>query len=461
MKRIIAPRSMALLGVLVALIAAAPPVVISWKYCTDQAILEAATIWTFAVAVLGGLYTFAVVDGAFERIQRLARSIRSGNLESRLYKTRAPQLAPLYAEVNQMATAIEERMAKLSNLSAEQRAILRSMIEGVLVIDRQGIVRTINRAALNFLDATDLRVEGRKYTEVFQHPELERFVARALSLQIFGPMTVSLGRSVERVLEIQAAPLQAAEGVEPGVLFVMYDITRIQRLESVRKDFVANVSHELRTPITSIKGFVETLLEGAKDDPEACERFLTIIARQADRLNSIFNDLLTLSRLEAGSDGVGIEMESRRLGDLVQGAVDDCIHRAREKGMTIEVIGDGECSVRAHATLLHQALVNLIDNAIKYSEANRPVLVKFCKGQDSVEIAVVDQGPGIEQRHLERLFERFYRVDQGRSRQLGGTGLGLSIVKHIVNVHGGRVSVESTVGLGSTFSVSLPLLSDE
>jgi two-component system phosphate regulon sensor histidine kinase PhoR len=423
--------------------------------------LEAATIWTFAVAVLGGLYTFAVVDGAFERIQRLARSIRSGNLESRLYKTRAPQLAPLYAEVNQMATAIEERMAKLSNLSAEQRAILRSMIEGVLVIDRQGIVRTINRAALNFLDATDLRVEGRKYTEVFQHPELERFVARALSLQIFGPMTVSLGRSVERVLEIQAAPLQAAEGVEPGVLFVMYDITRIQRLESVRKDFVANVSHELRTPITSIKGFVETLLEGAKDDPEACERFLTIIARQADRLNSIFNDLLTLSRLEAGSDGVGIEMESRRLGDLVQGAVDDCIHRAREKGMTIEVIGDGECSVRAHATLLHQALVNLIDNAIKYSEANRPVLVKFCKGQDSVEIAVVDQGPGIEQRHLERLFERFYRVDQGRSRQLGGTGLGLSIVKHIVNVHGGRVSVESTVGLGSTFSVSLPLLSDE
>jgi two-component system phosphate regulon sensor histidine kinase PhoR len=274
-------------------------------------------------------------------------------------------------------------------------------------------------------------------------------------------MTVSLGRSVERVLEIQAAPLQAAEGVEPGVLFVMYDITRIQRLESVRKDFVANVSHELRTPITSIKGFVETLLEGAKDDPEACERFLTIIARQADRLNSIFNDLLTLSRLEAGSDGVGIEMESRRLGDLVQGAVDDCIHRAREKGMTIEVIGDGECSVRAHATLLHQALVNLIDNAIKYSEANRPVLVKFCKGQDSVEIAVVDQGPGIEQRHLERLFERFYRVDQGRSRQLGGTGLGLSIVKHIVNVHGGRVSVESTVGLGSTFSVSLPLLSDE
>jgi two-component system phosphate regulon sensor histidine kinase PhoR len=332
------------------------------------------------------------------------------------------------------------------------------MIEGVLVIDRQGVVRTINRAALNFLDVTDPRAEGRKYTELFQHLELERFVARALMLQICGPLTISVGSRVERVLEIQAAPLQATEGVEPGVLFVMYDITRIQRLESVRKDFVANVSHELRTPITSIKGFVETLLEGAKDDAEACERFLTIIARQADRLNSIFNDLLTLSRLEAGGDSVGIEMEERRLGDLVQGAVEDCIHRAREKGMAIEVSGDGECSVRAHATLLHQALVNLIDNAIKYSEGDRPVRVELRKGQDSVEVAVIDQGPGIERRHLERLFERFYRVDHGRSRQLGGTGLGLSIVKHIVNVHGGKVAVESTVGRGSTFSVVLPLL---
>jgi two-component system phosphate regulon sensor histidine kinase PhoR len=449
---------MAVLGVLVALIAAVPLGVVAWIHGPDRFVVEAATTWAVVVAGIGGVYIFSVVDGAFHRIKRLARAIRAGNLEARIYQTRSPQLTRLYAEVNQMAGAIEERIAKLSSVSAEQRAILRTMIEGVLVIDRQGVVRTINRAALNFLDVTDPRAEGRKYTELFQHLELERFVARALMLQICGPLTISVGSRVERVLEIQAAPLQATEGVEPGVLFVMYDITRIQRLESVRKDFVANVSHELRTPITSIKGFVETLLEGAKDDAEACERFLTIIARQADRLNSIFNDLLTLSRLEAGGDSVGIEMEERRLGDLVQGAVEDCIHRAREKGMAIEVSGDGECSVRAHATLLHQALVNLIDNAIKYSEGDRPVRVELRKGQDSVEVAVIDQGPGIERRHLERLFERFYRVDHGRSRQLGGTGLGLSIVKHIVNVHGGKVAVESTVGRGSTFSVVLPLL---
>lgn len=458
MKRIFASRSMALLGVTVTLFAAAPSAAVAWFYCPDRVVCEAATAWAVLVALLGGVYTFGVVDGAFERIQRLARAIRSGNLEARLYKTRAPQLSPLYAEVNTMAGAIEERMLKLSNLAAEQRAILLSMIEGVLVIDRQGLVRTINRAALDFLEVTDPQVEGLRYSELFQHPELERFFARALMLQIFGPLTVSVGSKEERVLEIQATPLQATEGVEPGVLFVMYDITRIQRLESVRKDFVANVSHELRTPVTSIKGFVETLLEGAKDDPEACARFLGIISRQADRLNAIFNDLLTLSRLEAGGDGVEIEMQELSLVELVQGAIDDCIHRAREKQMTIELSGSRECLVRVHATLLQQALVNLIDNAIKYSDPDRPVRVELRRGGDSVEIAVIDRGPGIEQRHLARLFERFYRVDQGRSRQLGGTGLGLSIVKHIVNVHGGKVSVDSTVGQGSVFSVVLPLL---
>lgn len=456
MKRIVATRSMALLGVLVALSAAAPLGVVSWLYCPDRAVCEVATLWALVIALIGGVYTFGVVDGAFERIQRLCRAIRSGNLGARLYGTRAPQLSPLYSEVNQMAGAIEERMLKLSNVAAEQRAILLSMIEGVLVIDRQGLVRTINRAALNLLEVTEPHVEGRKYRELFQHSELERFIARTLMLQIFAPLTVSVGRRIERVLEIQATPLQATEGVEPGVLFVMYDITRIQRLESVRKDFVANVSHELRTPITSIKGFVETLLEGAKDDPDACARFLAIISRQADRLNAIFNDLLTLSRLEAGGDGVEIEVEEWSLVDLVQGAIDECMHRAGEKQMDIELSGDRDCLVRVHATLMQQALVNLIDNAIKYSEPGQPVKVELSRRDECVEVAVIDRGPGIEQRHLARLFERFYRVDQGRSRQLGGTGLGLSIVKHIVNVHGGKVSVESTVGQGSVFSVVLP-----
>jgi two-component system phosphate regulon sensor histidine kinase PhoR len=250
--------------------------------------------------------------------------------------------------------------------------------------------------------------------------------------------------------------LLARDGVAPGVLFVFYDVTRIRQLEAVRRDFVANVSHELRTPVTSIKGFVETLIDGAKDEPDSLDRFLAIIARQAERLNSIFNDLLTLARLEAGGDGAKIDLESRGILDLVQAAVDDCSHRGEAKGMRLEVRIDADVKVRVNPSLIQQALVNLIDNAIKYSDNNRIVCVEARLEGTFVQVAVVDQGPGIEAAHLARVFERFYRIDQGRSRQLGGTGLGLAIVKHIAHVHGGDVSVESEVGRGSRFSISLP-----
>jgi two-component system phosphate regulon sensor histidine kinase PhoR len=456
MKRIIAARSVAFLGSLIVLIAVLPLGVLAWSYCSHSRLLELASAWSLGVAVLGSVFVYGVVDGAFERIQRLARAIRSGHFETRLYPNRAPQLTPLYAELNQMANAIEGRMKGLSNVAAEQRAVLRSMIEGVLVIDQQGYVRTINAAALNFLDVTALNAEGRFYLELFQHAELQRFVTKALTLEVVEPVTVTVGGRVERILEVQAAPLLATEGVAPGVLFVMYDVTRIHRLESIRRDFVANVSHELRTPVTSIKGFVETLLDGAKDDPQALDRFLGIIARQAERLNSIFNDLLILARLEAGGDGASIEMEVRQLAELVNAAVEDCAHRAAEKGMRIEVYSAGIYKVKANASLLQQALVNLIDNAVKYSDSSRVVRIESKADSGFIEVAVIDQGPGIEPSHLTRLFERFYRVDQGRSRQLGGTGLGLSIVKHIAHVHGGRVSVASVVGEGSRFSLFLP-----
>lgn len=456
MKRILAPRSMTLLGIAVGLAAFLPLVVVAWLYCPDRRLVEVASVWAFVTASLGGVYTFGVVDGAFERIQRLARSIRVGNLETRLYPNRAPQLTPLYLELNQMSQAIEDRLRVLSTLSAEQHAVLRSMIEGVLVINQQGIVRTINRAALNFLEVTVLNAEGRSYLELFQHAELQRFVARALTQGVVEPITLTIGARVERIIEVQAAPLVVTDGVEPGVLFVMYDVTRIHRLESLRRDFVANVSHELRTPVTSIKGFVETLIDGAKDNPKDLERFLQIIARQAERLNSIFNDLLTLARLEAGGEGANIEFEVRRVSDLIKAAVDDCGYRAADKGISIDVARAGTEKVRVNSSLIQQALVNLIDNAIKYSDPNKKVWIESKLDGDFIEIVVIDQGPGIAHGHLSRLFERFYRVDHGRSRQLGGTGLGLSIVKHIAQVHGGKVAVASVVGEGSRFSLFLP-----
>jgi two-component system phosphate regulon sensor histidine kinase PhoR len=344
---------------------------------------------------------------------------------------------------------------------AEQRAILYTMAEGILVIDQRNEIRTFNPAALDLLDIPPIKpFKGRDYREVISSEEVREFLKGALTGDVSEPITVTLGGRVPRTLEFKAIPLIASGVVAPGVLFVVYDITRIRKLEGIRRDFVANVSHELRTPVTSIKGFVETLLEGAKDEPESLDRFLGIIARQAERLNSIFNDLLTLAKLEAGRAGVNIELEVNELGGLVGAAVDDCEHRADEKGMRIEVKLNhlARCKLKVNATLIQQAIGNLIDNAIKYSDNSGVVTIEAKDNNGEVAISVIDSGPGIERDHLDRLFERFYRVDHGRSRNLGGTGLGLSIVKHIAHVHGGRITVDSEVGKGSKFTMHLGIL---
>jgi two-component system phosphate regulon sensor histidine kinase PhoR len=244
-------------------------------------------------------------------------------------------------------------------------------------------------------------------------------------------------------------------------VIVLNDVTDLKRLENVRRDFVANVSHELKTPVASIKGFVETLLDGAADDPEDRHRFLDIIARQADRLEAIIEDLLALSRIEQ-SEGAGtLPLETTSIAALLGEAANDCLPRATERAIRLEVECDADLEAAVNAPLVEQALINLIDNAIKACEAAATIRVSAHTafsdtGEPLLEITVEDEGCGIEPAHLPRLFERFYRVDKGRSRTLGGTGLGLSIVKHIVQAHGGTVGVDSTPGVGTTFTLRMP-----
>jgi two-component system phosphate regulon sensor histidine kinase PhoR len=250
--------------------------------------------------------------------------------------------------------------------------------------------------------------------------------------------------------------LRDGEGPPIGVLIVFHDITRLRRLENVRRDFVANVSHELRTPITSIKGFVETLLEGPLEDTRDVERFLRIVLRQANRLNAIIGDLLILSRIERGADEATIELGMESVREVLAAAIEMCEQRASSKQIDIELDCPEDLTARINPHLLEQAVVNLVDNGIKYSPAGASIRVRaFCEAE-GVAIAVEDQGCGIEAKHLPRLFERFYRVDQARSRELGGTGLGLAIVKHIALAHQGTVDVESVLGVGSTFTIRLP-----
>ena len=231
---------------------------------------------------------------------------------------------------------------------------------------------------------------------------------------------------------------------------------RLDRLENLRMDFVANVSHELKTPVTTIMGFEETLQEGAKESPEELERFLGIVARQADRLSAIIDDLLTLSRLESAPLSEILDLKVRNLCGLLESSYQICRERADAKDIVLRVNCPVKVNIFADRSLLTQAIVNLVDNAIKYSPNNTQVILSGSETTDGVRISVADNGPGIEQKHLARLFERFYRVDKARSRKLGGTGLGLAIVKHIVSVHEGQVKVETRAGQGSTFIILLP-----
>ena len=221
---------------------------------------------------------------------------------------------------------------------------------------------------------------------------------------------------------------------------------------------MANVSHELKTPITSIKGFVETLLDGAMNNPEETKRFLGIIAKHSERLNGIIEDLLSLSRIEQDTESRELRLEPARIKDVLKAAAMACEAKASTKQISIQIRCPDELMATVSAALLEQAVVNLVDNAVKYSDGSKSVSVEAKASGSELVIAVQDAGCGIPPEHLPRLFERFYRADKARSRQLGGTGLGLSIVKHIAQAHGGSVAVESTVGQGSTFTVRIPLL---
>ena len=258
------------------------------------------------------------------------------------------------------------------------------------------------------------------------------------------------------IIQLQSAILRDEDGRHIGLVLVLHDVTQLRRLESVRRDFVSNVSHEVKTPVSAIKAAVETVLDlPGQDDPDA-QRFLQIISRQADRLAAIVDDLLSLARIEQGQEAVLADMKPNPLWPIAAAAIETCEAAAEAKHIHVACECDREVKARVNEQLLTQAVINLIDNAVKYSDTDTSVLVT-CEASDrEVVLTVTDQGRGIEPKHLPRVFERFYRTDKARSRELGGTGLGLSIVKHVAEVHGGRVSVDSEPGVGSTFRIHLP-----
>ncbi len=413
-----------------------------------------------AIAVLAGVISWNIsrrITRPLEEMQRGAQRFARGELTGRLPMQTTREMGALAEALNDMAEQLDERLRTMFQQRNELEAVLSSMVEGVLAVDNDDRIIMLNQAAAQFLGLRVSEGTGRSIQEVVRNVDLQKFVQKAQNSEDSVEAEVTVRDKGERFLQAHGAVLHDGEGHDIGALVVLNDITRLRRLEKIRRDFVANVSHELRTPVTSIKGFVETLLDGAIHKPTDAERFLRIVAGQVDRLNAIIVDLLTLSRIEQGTEAAEITLERGRIKDALEAAIQVCEVKAASKNISIELTCEEELEVRMNAPLLEQAVVNLVDNAIKYSNSGDIVQVLAAPSESDITISVRDRGCGIAREHLSRLFERFYRVDKARSRELGGTGLGLAIVKHIAKAHGGRVSAESVLGKGSTFSIHLPL----
>ena len=405
--------------------------------------------------LIGFLFTY-LLNKPIQKIRTGARQLGNGELSHRIYITRPVELKNLAESMNTMARQLQERIDTITNQRNELEAILSSMIEAVLVVDTEERVVRMNHAMSILFNISPEDAVGKDLQVIIRNMALQRFIRKTLDSKEKQEGEFIILNHREYTVQAHGTLIRDASENIIGSLIVLNNITSQKNLENVRREFVANVSHELKTPVTAIQGFVETLREGAIHDSEKGPEFLNIIMKHTDRLAAIIEDLLKLSRIEQESERGEIVLTRSALQDVLEEAVSLCQKQASEKEMQLKLDMVPDLEADINAPLLVQAIVNLIDNAIKYSPARSRILIQLQQKDNQIEIRVQDEGPGIPEKDLPRIFERFYRVGKARSRQLGGTGLGLSIVKHIAQAHGGTVAVESKPDKGSLFIVFLP-----
>ena len=422
----------------------------------------ARVLHTVGVAsVMVGLAAIPVLYWLSRRVTRPIVQMRevSGRMARGDFSEKAParvsgELGELAAALNAMSSQLEARIRELSEEKADLSAILAGMTEGVLVARPDGRIRLTNQALQRQFGVSEEAV-GKTVLEAFRNVPLQELVGEVIQHGDVAARELTFLTPNERAYELSATRLQDRHGAVTGVIVVFHDITRMRQFENTRREFVANVSHELRTPLSIIKGYVETLLDNQPPDAQTTRQFLQTIERHSRRLEALIADLLSISALESQQARLNFEPVSMRAA--AQSVLDELARQAQERSVTVSVkIRDQLPTVRADAQRLHQVLFNLLDNAIKYTHAGGHVTVGATEKDGVIETVVADDGPGIAPEHLPHVFERFYRVDKARSRELGGTGLGLSIVKHIVQSHGGRVWAESQTERGSAFYFTLP-----
>jgi len=390
------------------------------------------------------------VSGVVKELREAARRMSDDDLPARTHFTGVDEFAELGQTLDRIAARLAVTIGDLRDERDLQKKILEAMHEGVVVVDHDGRIELVNSALRSML-LLGADAVGKLLIETVRHAQLSELLEDARAEPQDRSIEIELpGLKPRRVL-VQVTPLSAGD---EGLLFVFVDVTELRRLESLRRDFVANASHELRTPIAAVRSATETLRFGALEDRAAAVRFLDIIERNAQRLQLLVEDMLELSKLE--SNEFKLKREAVDLQRVVPIVLALFRERAEKKGVRLaSELPAALPAIDGDARALEHVLSNLVDNAVKYCPSGARILVGGSSDPDRVRLVVSDTGPGIAAEHLSRVFERFYRIDAGRSRELGGTGLGLSIVKHMVEAMRGKVSVESTVGIGSTFSVAL------
>jgi two-component system phosphate regulon sensor histidine kinase PhoR len=396
------------------------------------------------------------LGSSLSEMQKGVGQFTAGNFDHRVNIDSIEELGNLSYSLNVMALRLEEQRWELLQERNELEITLSGMADGILAIDLEGRLVNLNPAAAALFDLDMKRARGKTIVEIVRNTALQEFAHATLEAHQPIDTEMVIARDGERHFHLLGSPIRDMQGQTAAAVLVIHDITTLRRLETMRRDFVANVSHELKTPITSIKGYVETVLDTPDISTEDSRRFLETVRRQAERLNAIIDDLLSLSRIEQGVERAEISFADTNISAVLKAAVHSCEPAAKTKQITLSFDNPHDIQVRANSALLEQAVVNLVDNAIKYSSEGAKVEVAASANLAEIVIQVKDNGPGIPKEHLPRIFERFYRVDKSRSRDAGGTGLGLAIVKHIVVAHHGSVSVESEPGKGTVFAIRIP-----
>jgi two-component system phosphate regulon sensor histidine kinase PhoR len=417
------------------------------------------------VVVVFGIIQTRRITKSIEEIADFSKEVAAGNFKKRLFLKEKGEIGELGKNISEMAQEISVRLHHSEEEKNRIEAILRNMSDGLILTDTKGKI-LLNNTAIKSLFNIQSDIEGKTLMESLRNPELPEIIDDVVrhKERVVSELEISIPK--ERYLMATATPFYSShpEKELSGVVLTFHDITRLKKLEEIRKDFVANVSHEIKTPITAIKGFAETLIEGALDDKENAAKFLEMIKNHSERLNSLVNDLLTLSRIELGD--IEIQKTSVHINEVIDSVFTMLAEKAQSKRLYLKREISPEASeIEADRDRLIQILLNLVDNGIKFTEKGgitvkvkgEKLKVESGEEKNFIEISIEDTGVGIPKKHLSRLGERFYRVDRARSRELGGTGLGLAIVKHLVNAHGWEMKIESTEGIGTTVRLLCPI----